>query len=94
MGIFSKKYDSRTQVEWTMEQLLKGEKLTQLDMLMDFGIGHHCEIIRRCRVLCDKEGLGYDYIKTEFVEMKSRRTGRLIRFARYFIPEIVEKNGK
>lgn len=91
MGILNKKFDSRTQVEWAMEQLLAGKRLTQLDMLFDYGIGHHCEVIRRCRKEFERRGKGYDYIKTDFVEMRSKRTGRLIRFASYSIPELAEK---
>lgn len=97
MGLFSKtkNYDKRTQKEWTLEQLMKGEKLTQLDMLMDFGIGHHCEVIRKCRVWCDMHGYGYDYIKTEYKHLTSKRTGRRIKFAVYSIPEkVAARNGK
>ena len=94
MGIFKKKgYDHRTQVEWTMEQLMAGAKLTQLDMLMDFGIGHHCEVIRRCRKKLEAQGFPYDYIQTDWIRLTSRRTGRKIKFAVYSIPEKVEKNG-
>lgn len=71
-----------------MEQLLAGKKLTQLDMLMDFGIGHHCEVIRKCRKELEKKGYPYDFIKTEMIEVRSKRTGRLIRFAQYSIPSI------
>ena len=93
MGIFNKtkKTEPLTQVEWTMKELMAGRKLTQIDMLMDYGIGHHCEIIRRCRVLLQKEGKPYDYIRTDWVTMRSKRTGRRIRFASYSIPEIREK---
>lgn len=96
MGIFAKKgYDNRTQKEWTMEQLLKGERLTQIDMLMDFGIGHHCEVIRRCRKEFEKQGLGYYYIETDYIHLTSKRTGRKIKFAVYSIPEkVAERHGK
>lgn len=94
MGIFNKNkgFDTRSQKEWTMEQLMAGKKLTQIDMLMDFGIGHHCEVIRRCRKELEAKGLPYDYIHTEMIELRSKRTGRLIRFAQYSIPEKVAEN--
>lgn len=92
MGLFTKTYDKRTQKEWTLEQLLKGERLTQLDMLMDFGIGHHCDVIMKCRKELQKQGFPYDYIKTDFVETKSKKTGRRIRFAVYYIPEKLKHN--
>ena len=92
MGIINRKFDSRTQVEWAMEQLLAGKRLTQLDMLFDYGIGHHCEVIRKCRVRMQAKGYPYDYIKTDWLQMRSKRTGRLIRFAVYSIPEIAEKS--
>lgn len=91
MGILNKKFDSRTQVEWAMEQLLAGKRLTQLDMLFDYGIGQHCDVIMRCRKILQSKGYPYDYIKTEFIHMRSKRTGRLIRFASYSIPELAEK---
>lgn len=97
MGIFKKKgLDTRTQVEWTMEQLLNGERLTQIDMLMDFGIGHHCDVIMRCRKRLQAQGFPYDYIQTDWVHLTSKRTGRKIKFAVYSIPEKVEekKNGR
>lgn len=88
MGIFKNKgYDTRTQKEWTLEQLMKGEKLTQLDMLMDFGIGHHCDVIMKCRRELQKQGYPYDYIRTDWIHLKSKRTGRNIKFAVYSIPE-------
>lgn len=95
MGIFKNKgYDTRTQKEWTMEQLMNGNKLTQLDMLMDFGIGHHCDVIMRCRKELQKKGYPYDYIKTEFIHLTSKRTGRRIKFACYYIPEKVAQKKK
>lgn len=88
MGTLKKKIETRTQKEWAMEQLLAGKTLSQIDMLMDYGIGHHCEVIRRCRAEFEKMGLPRDYIKTDFVSIISRRTGRRIRFAVYSIPSI------
>lgn len=92
MGIFKKRsYDTRTQKEWALERLLAGERLSQLDMLMDFGIGHHCDVIMKCRKELQKRGYPYDYIKTDWVHLTSRRTGRKIKFAVYSIPEIRAK---
>lgn len=91
MGKTKKKIETRSQKEWAMEQLLAGKTLSQIDMLMDYGIGHHCEVIRRCRAEFEKLGFPRDYIKTDFVSVISRRTGRRIRFAVYSIPAIREK---
>lgn len=89
MGIFKKQpKEALTQVEWTMEQLLKGKKLTQIDMLMDYGIGHHCDVIMRCRRILQKQGYPYDYIQTDWVYFRSKRTGRKIKFAVYSIPSL------
>lgn len=91
MGILKRKVNRLSQVEWAMEQLLAGKCLTQLDMLFDYGIGQHCDVIMRCRKILQSKGYPYDYIKTDFIQMRSKRTGRLIRFASYSIPELAEK---
>ncbi len=95
MGIFKKKgYDTRTQWEWALEQLMNGAELSQLDMLMDFGIGHHCNVIMICRKKLQEKGYPYDYIKTDFIHLTSKRTGRRIKFAVYSIPEKVAERKK
>ena len=94
MGIFKKNTPKEapkstlTQKEWTMEQLLAGRELSMLDMLVEYGIGHHAEVIRRCRVEFEKKGFGYDYIHTEMRKARSKVTGKEISFAVYSIPEI------
>lgn len=84
-----------SQRAWAMEQLLAGRELSMWDMLSDYGIGHHAEVIRRCRVEFEKMGMGYDYIHTEMRVARSRITGMEIHYAVYYIPDLRRrKNGK
>ena len=93
MNIFKKKAPKNTlsQREWVMEQLLAGRELSMLDMLLEYGIGHHAEVIRRCRVEFERRGYGYDYIKTEMRKARSKVTGKEITFAVYSIPTLKKK---
>ena len=74
-----------TQVEIARQALERGEVLTMMSMLMDYGIGNHTDVITKVRRQYAKEGKGYDYVKTEFVYFKAKRTGRTGRFAKYYI---------
>lgn len=93
MNIFKKKApkNALSQKEWAMEQLLAGRELSMLDMLLEYGIGHHAEVIRRCRVEFEKRGYGYDYIVTKMRKTRSKITGKEITFAVYSIPTLKKK---
>lgn len=47
-----------TQCEWLLEQLEKGRKLSQIDMLMEGGIGNHTGRISDLRRDLELEGKG------------------------------------
>ena len=74
-----------TQVEIARQALERGEVLTMMSMLMDYGIGNHTDVIMKVRRQYEKEGKGYGYVKTEFVHFKAKRTGRPGRYAKYYI---------
>lgn len=79
-----------TQVEWTLSELKKGKHLTMLSMLMDYGIGNHTGVITRCRRALLDEGNGEEII-TEWIWTRSRKTGKKIKFASYYIPTRAKK---
>ena len=74
-----------TQVQEARLALERGEVLTMMSMLMDYGIGNHTDVIMKVRRQYEKEGKGYDYVKMEYVYFKSKKTGRQGRYAKYFI---------
>jgi len=79
------KYNTmENQNEITKQALLEGKTLTQLNMLFDYGIGNHTAVISRVRKALREEGIE---VVTEFKTMKSKKTGKIVRFATYYIPE-------
>lgn len=79
----------RTQNEMTKKALLDGKTLSQLDMLYDYGIGNHTSVISRVRKELRAEGIE---VVTEFKTIKSKKTGKKVRYATYYIPERKKKS--
>lgn len=74
----------RTQKEIIKDALLRGETLDQLSMLFDYGVGNHTAVMTLVRR--DLQGSGLSVV-TEWKVARSRKTGRKISYAVYYIPE-------
>lgn len=81
----------KTQVELAKEALERGEVLDMMSMLFDLGIGNHTGVIARVRRKFEEEGKGYDYVRTKYKSLISRKSKRKIRVAYYFLPEFEPK---
>lgn len=88
--LFRKKRAPKTQVELATEALERGETLSMLSMLFDYGIGNHTGVIAEVWKRYEALGKGYDYVKTDMREVRAKRSGRLVRVAYYYIPEKVK----
>lgn len=74
-----------TQIDIALDALKQGKVLDQLNMLFDYGIGNHTAVITEVRRRLYDEGKGEEVI-TEWRNARSRKTGRAIRYATYYIP--------
>lgn len=74
-----------TQIQELYQELLKGRRLGQIEMLNELGIGNHTGRICDLRQKLIQEGKPLDYISTEMVSVK-KRNGKTACVAVYFIP--------
>lgn len=85
-----RKQKPKTQVELAVEELEKGKVLDMLTMLFDLGIGNHTGVIANVRKRYEALGKGYDYVKTDMREVRAKRSGKIVRVAYYYIPDLVK----
>lgn len=78
----------KAQKDIIKDALLRGETLDQLSMLFDYGVGNHTAIMTLVRR--DFQGSGISVV-TEWRKARSRKTGRVVRYAVYYIPNRVRK---
>ena len=74
----------KSQKEIIKDALLRGETLAQLSMLFDYGVGNHTAIMTLVRRDLQESGIS---VVTEWKVARSRKTGRKISYATYYIPE-------
>ena len=74
----------KSQKEIIKDALLRGETLDQLSMLFDYGVGNHTAIMTLVRRDLQESGIS---VVTEWKVARSRKTGRKISYATYYIPE-------
>lgn len=77
-----------TQKEIIKDTLLRGETLDQLSMLFDYGVGNHTAVMTKVRR--DFQGTEF-YVVREWRKARSRKTGKVVRYAIYYIPNRVRK---
>ena len=77
-----------TQKEIIKDALLRGETLDQLSMLFDYGVGNHTAIMTLVRRDLQESGIS---VVTEWRKARSRKTGKVVRYAIYYIPNRVRK---
>lgn len=78
----------KSQKDIIKDALLRGETLDQLSMLFDYGVGNHTAIMTLVRR--DFQGTEF-FVVTEWRKARSRKTGREVRYAIYYIPSRVRK---
>lgn len=77
-----------TQKEIIKDALLRGETLDQLSMLFDYGVGNHTAVMTLVRRDLQESGIS---VVTEWRKARSRKTGKVVRYAIYYIPNRVRK---
>lgn len=78
----------KAQKDIIKDALLRGEVLDQLSMLFDYGVGNHTAIMTLVRRDFQESGIS---VVTEWRKARSRKTGRVVRYAVYYIPNRVRK---
>lgn len=78
----------KAQKDIIKDALLRGEVLDQLSMLFDYGVGNHTAIMTLVRRDLQESGIS---VVTEWRKARSRKTGRVVRYAVYYIPNRVRK---
>lgn len=78
----------KSQKEIIKDALLRGETLDQLSMLFDYGVGNHTAIMTLVRRDLQESGIS---VVTEWKVARSRKTGKVVRYAVYYIPNRVRK---
>lgn len=78
----------KAQKDIIKDALLRGEVLDQLSMLFDYGVGNHTAIMTLVRRDLQENGIS---VVTEWRKARSRKTGRVVRYAVYHIPNRVRK---
>lgn len=78
----------KAQKDIIKDALLRGEVLDQLSMLFDYGVGNHTAIMTLVRRDFQEGGIS---VVTEWRKARSRKTGRVVRYAVYYIPSRVRK---
>lgn len=78
----------KAQKDIIRDALLRGEVLDQLSMLFDYGVGNHTAIMTLVRRDFKESGIS---VVTEWRKARSRKTGRVVRYAVYYIPNRVRK---
>lgn len=78
----------KAQKDIIKDALLRGEVLDQLSMLFDYGVGNHTAIMTLVRRDFQESGIS---VVTEWRKARSRKTGRVVRYAVYYIPGRVRK---
>lgn len=73
----------KAQKDIIKDALLRGEVLDQLSMLFDYGVGNHTAIMTLVRRDFQESGIS---VVTEWRKARSRKTGRVVRYAVYYIP--------
>lgn len=77
-----------TQKEIIKDALLRGETLDQLSMLFDYGVGNHTAVMTLVRRDLQESSI---FVVTEWRKARSRKTGKVVRYAIYYIPNRVRK---
>lgn len=78
----------KAQKDIIKDALLRGEVLDQLSMLFDYGVGNHTAIMTLVRRDFQESGIS---VVTEWRKARSRKAGRVVRYAVYYIPNRVRK---